>query len=267
MGLSQCLNLLNDEITATHLDPINLMKEKEAVFARLDSYERILVAPWVETQFELDFGDHPNVWRVPSFNFPGYHPDHCNLSEIGGPLRGNHSAIAFAAFRCGLDVKQTVALYRENIFAAMGYLDHWEAARAGFLARYTRAGFEMKQAFLEWSRCGPFAYIPAHPRIACLRDLAKAVLVRADMEIKKTNVVPYDVMANAVIYPVYPEIASCLGIRGDYFFKLPTEYRLIGLREFIEGEFAFYQDCAGLVPTTPYEATVARAMSVIEDAR
>ena len=46
-------------------------------------------------------GNLGNLLRFPTFNFAGYHPDHCNLiangSWSGGPLAGNHSALAYGA--------------------------------------------------------------------------------------------------------------------------------------------------------------------------
>lgn len=267
MGLANCLNLLSDQIRVEYLDPTMVSESRDVILARLDNYERVIIAPTVETSCGIEFGHHVNVCRIPAFHFSGYHPDLCHLTELGGPLRGEHSIIAVAAFLCGLDDRQAFSLYRADIYAAMGYLEQWDSARAFLLNRYADAGLDISQFFIEWSRSGPFTCSPDHPKIQCLRDIAKAVLAQAGMEIMVTGLSPHDNTLNAAIYPVYPEIGSSLGVRGSYLFKLPLRYHMIGLEEFIQASFEFYRDCMAPAVTAPYQPLLARAIAVINATR
>ena len=69
----------------------------------------------------------PHLW------FQGYHPDLCYLAGKGPLSRGAagpyHSAIAWSAWRAGLDEQQTLALYNANTYEALGYLSAWDGAR------------------------------------------------------------------------------------------------------------------------------------------
>jgi hypothetical protein len=263
MGLASSLQLLCDGLDVEYHDPSSFTKHQERLLDVLDTFDRVVIAPWVETVLGMSLGHQPNVWRLPAFQFSAYHPDLCNLSIVGGPLRGNHSALAYAAFKAGLDVSQTLQLYRESTYDAMGFFDQWDRTRDEFLHRYAKAGIDLSGAFVDWARAGPFAYTPGHPKIACLRDIAKAALRRDGLRVRDTDLLPHDVMANAVVYPVYPEIASRLGARGDYRFKLPGQYRLIGLEAFVRESHAFYEATPELAPTAPYLPVIERALAVI----
>lgn len=263
MGLASSLRLLCDGLEVEHHDPSGFTKHQERLVATLDTYDRVIIAPWVENMLGITLGQYPNIWRLPTFHFSAYHPDLCNLSIIGGPLRGNHSTLAYAAFKVGLDASQALQLFTEETYKAMGYLEQWERDREIFIERYAKAGLDLRSAFVEWARSGPFAYTPAHPKIACLRDIAKAVLQREGLPVRDTRLLPHDAMANAVVYPVYPEIASRLGTQGDYLFKVPGEYRLIDLEAFVRDSFAFYAATPEVVPAAPYLPVVDRAMAVV----
>lgn len=263
MGLASSLQLLCDEIEVVYHDPSSFAADPGGITSSLDGYDRVIIAPWVEHSLGISLGDRANVRRVPAFHFSAYHPDLLNLSVVGGPLRGNHSALAYSAFRAGLGICDTLRLYRAQVYEAMGFFDQWDCEREGLLARYSSAGIDLSGDFIQWTRSGSFAYIPAHPKVACLRDIAKAALRREGLPVRNTSYLPHDVLANGVSYPVYPEIASRLGTEGDYLFKIPMQYRLIGLESFVRDSYAFYAATPDLVPTAPYLPVVERALDVI----
>ena len=270
IGLSNCLSLLCDELDVEHYDPATFRQHRQAVHERLDSYDRVIAAPWVEAQYGR-LGERDNIWRVPSFNFTGYHPDHCNLAAgenlLGGPLKGNFSALSLAAFRCGLDEAQTVRLYSRTVFERLGFLSHWDATRDQFLAQFRNAGLDLSRAFVDWSRSGPFAYIPTHPKIECLRDIAGALLDRAGLRHREAAWLPHDNIANGDWFPVYPEIASTIGVRGNYRFKPASRYQFLDLEEFVGLSFEFFRENDSVVPLKPYVNIVDRAMACIRDLR
>ena len=267
MGLANCLSLLSDEVTVEYHDPISFPRARSQLIGQLDQYDRVIVAPWFERNYGVDFGRVANVWRIPPLNFHGYHPDLCNLTVIGGPLRGNHSVIAFAAYRCGMDVTETIRLFNPRTYEQMGYFDTWNADRAALLEQFSASGLDLGRYFVDWSRHGPFTYIPSHPAIRCLRDLARALLERAGLRAIATRLLPHDNLMNGDVFPVYPELATRLGVTGDYLFKRPLAYNLIGLRQYLEECHAFYRTCTDLNPTRPYRSLFDRAIRTIEASR
>lgn len=255
-GLGNCLNLLSNSIHLEHYDPTGFVDNADAILARLDSYARILIHPGIERQLQLDLGGRTNVWRLPSLGFSGYHPDLCYLALTGdltkGPVGPYHSMIAYGAFCCGLDENETIALFCEETFEHLGYFDSWEKERAKCLGAFEQLGFDMGRYFIEWSRNGPWMYSINHPKIHCLRDLGKAVLNRANLDINGSDILPLDNLANGPVFPIYPEIGSRLGVRGSYFFKRGNDYRLKPLNQFVSESFNSFRNCSD-VSATPSE--------------
>lgn len=245
-GLGHCLNLMCGEIEVDHYDPTGFTAHRERILERLDSYERILVAPKLETRFEADLAPAKDrIWRLPTIYFDGYHPDICFVSaaekNLDAVLGGYHSLIAYAAFRAGLSEDRTRALYTHATYAGLGYFQRWEAAWTRLLAAFGSHGFDLSGRRAEWSRAGAFMHTVNHPRMHCLRNLALAILDRAGHKASYLEAMPHDNLANGPIYPVYPEIAVRLGIEGSYLFKPGGEYRYLQLDEFIAASFAIYR--------------------------
>jgi hypothetical protein len=271
-GLANCLTLLSNQIAVEHHDTLTIGDHRDAILAGLDRYDRVLVAPAIEKMFDLPLGDRANVWRLPNLHFGAFHPDICILAQEGplstGPLGLYHSAIAYAAFRCGLDVRQAMDLYCARTYSALGYFDRWAADRDSVVAQFARHGFAIGQAFVGWSRRGPFMHTPNRPKIECLLDIAKLVLTRAGLPIADTGHVPIDNLANGPVYPVYPEIAARLGVRGSYGFKLEDRCALLDLEQFVETCFAQYRDCAGIESTWPaFRPVIDNAIRYLETHR
>lgn len=255
-GFANCLTLLCPEIQVEYYDPPSYRRNAEAIMSRLDSYDRILVAPRVERSQNIELTGRANVWRVPSLFFQAYHPDLCYLSTTGllskGPLGPHyHSAIAFSAFCRGLNEQETAGLYREDVYEALGYFNYWDRAVTELVEEFASHGIDIRESLVNWSRGGPFMHTINHPRIHCLRDVAKAVIRRAGLAVNDTDVLPHDNLAVAPVYPVFPEVGSRLGVRGSYLFKGAGSYRLMGLQEFISASFEIYRKADDLTPSVP----------------
>lgn len=267
-GLARCLTLLSNEVEVEFFEPPAFAAEADAILNRISSYDQIIIAPNVEASLNLELGNLGNLLRFPTFNFAGYHPDHCNLiangSWSGGPLAGNHSALAYGAYSCGLSVEATISLYREEMFAALGYFDHWPCARDALIQRYRDYGFDIAPALIEWSReRGGFTYVPSHPKMMCLKSLAEVLLRQAGLGVTPTDVLPHDNMANGVIFPIYPFVGPRLGIIGSFQFKAPGHYRHMDLSEFIDKSFAFYKSCDRIEVPSPWKPLLSRVTSVL----
>jgi hypothetical protein len=246
MGLGNCLNLLSDRIDVTHYDPASFRKQSADLLKRIGEYDRVLVAPQLETDLGIDEQRCAELWRVPTISFRGYHPDLCYLLESRKPLKGPmgdyHSLLAYAAFRCRFSEQQTLSLYCESTYRELGYFDCWDNARDALLANFRKHALPLDARFVQWSRNGPFMYSTNHPRIHCVRDVAISILERAGLDAAYRDALPHDNLANGPVFPIYPEIASALGVPGSLLFKRGGQYRFLRLPEFIEESFALYRN-------------------------
>jgi hypothetical protein len=271
MGLGNCLNLMCDDIDVEYYDPAGYRKHARILQRRLDDFERVLVAPQLERSLDTDFSGHPGFWRVPTLSFNAYHPDICYLLESGKALKGAlgdyHSLIAYAAFRAGLNERSTLALYRADVYAALGYFDRWDRARGTLLAAFAEQGLDISQHFMRWSRNGPFMYSINHPRLPCVRDVARCVLARAGLEASYLDPMPHDNLANGPVYPIYPEIAARLGVEGSYLFKPGGKYEFIRLEAFVASSFQLYREHRDLVVRPEFAHLLEKAMPIVEAAK
>lgn len=197
----------------------------------------------------------PNVAPIPSIVFSGFHPDTIYILDptrngfpIEGPAGPYHSAIALFAWLRGMSVDQTVALFGEPLFEALGYFDVWQDSAKEFLDLARTSGLDLSSELVRWSRSGPFMYSMNHPKAHVLFDVAKALLAKAGLKTAPVEFADFavDDIVRGVVFPVYPEIAERYGHRGSYLFKR-SNYRLarnVGqfddLHGFVESSFAVY---------------------------
>ena len=270
MGLANCLNLSCDEIEVEHYDPAGFRAQSAALLKRMGEFERILVAPQLETEVAAHVKACPAAWIVPTITFDAYHPDLCYLMEAGkalkGPMGDYHSLIAYAAFRSGCTPQEARSLYREAVYAELGYLDRWDRARVMLLDTFRQRDFPLDARQVGWSRNEPFMYSVNHPRIHCVRDVARCILERAGLEAAYADALPHDNLANGPIFPVYPEIASALSVSGSYLFKRGGQYSFLRLPEFVDASFDLYRNRAISIHPK-YEQSLGLAMQVVEASR
>ena len=251
-GLADGLALLSDDVELEAHDTLAPTAVVESLAARVEDYDREIVAPGIERVFGIDLGERASVWRIPSITFHAFHPDFGILAQDGplatGPLGLYHSAIVHAAYRAGFDVDGTVGLFGADTFRALGYFDRWNRERDGLLKRFGACGLDLAGPFLRWTRQAPFLYAPNRPKVACLKDVARALLQRAGLPTRETGLLPADGFADGPVCPVYPELAAALGVRGSYWFKREHRSELIGLRRFVEECFEVYSGGGDLTP-------------------
>jgi len=272
MGLGNCLNLLARGIQVEAHDPASFETKKPALLAQLGEFERVLIRATPPAMLSISPEAHPAVQQVPSILFHGYHPDFCYLAETGplsrGPTGHYHSAIAYAAFRCGLDEREAAALFNGRTYEQLGYFDVWDSERARIVAQFRHYGLDIAQAFVDWSRQGPFMYTLNHPRIGLLLGLARVILEANGRTVAKTSLLPHDNLANGPWLPVYPEIGARLGVEGNYVFKSGASYRTYELGEYIARCFAAYREAPEARPENPqYLAMIQRAIDYVSATR
>lgn len=198
----------------------------------------------------------PRLTLVPSIVFSAFHPDMvyagaasdlAALKLAPSPLGQYHSAIVLTAHRLGLDATRTAALFREDVFGRLGYLDHWEPAVRELSAAAAQVGFSLDRELTRWARRGAFMHLMNHPKAFVLGDIAKRLLSEAGLTPEPVDVEDYlgDELAHDVIWPLYPPVAAQFGLTGSYLFKararggtFPALYDLPG---FVAASFALYQ--------------------------
>ncbi|MCJ2013470.1 WcbI family polysaccharide biosynthesis putative acetyltransferase [Methylobacterium sp. J-076] len=202
----------------------------------------------------------PRLTLVPSIVFSAFHPDMvyagassdlAALKLAPSPLGQYHSAIVLTAHRLGLDAGRTAALFREEVFARLGYLDRWEPAVHELTAAAAQVGFALDRELTRWARRGAFMHLMNHPKAFVVGDIAKRLLRETGIEPEAVEVEDYlgDELAHDVIWPVYPPIAAQFGLTGSYLFKtkarggaFPALYDLPG---FVAASFALYDGMSG----------------------
>ncbi len=160
-----------------------------------------------------------------------------------------HSALIVYGFAQGFSVDAIVSLFREEVFAKVGYLDDWFGARDSLLRLSREHGFDLDRLFAGWMRRGCFMHTINHPKLFVLEDLARAALQRGGIPARSArceDMLP-DPLSGSV-WPVYPEIAARYGVPGGTTFKPPLgglnflvdAARCLDLRAMVEGSLAHY---------------------------
>ncbi len=185
----------------------------------------------------------------PTIGFAAYHPDivHAtvNSEQLRGGLGPYHSAIALLGWKAGVSASATQQLFNESVFRKLGYFDFWTPARDAMLAKSHTTDVPLHRFVERWRGGGAFMHTTNHPQLRVVADIARQVAIL--MEVSPDNSKPEDMvedhLARQFVLPVYPEIATSLGIEGSYEFLLPgrdDRRERIDLREMIERTFAAY---------------------------
>lgn len=266
-GLSDNLRLLCQDISVEVIDQHSDEEHRKEVLARMADFDRIVVEPVIARQFEDARQSRLTV--VPTLAFRGYHPDFFLLRreegrQFAGPTGSSQSMIAYCAYIAGRTERDAVGLYREEVYSACGYLDQWSTSREELLSTFRRHGLDLGHDFVRWSRRGPFMHSIIHPRIDCLRDVARKILESAGLPALPVGFLPPDSLAYREVLPVYPEIARRVGIAGSYLFKGGRDQRVFDLHEYVEASFAGFRRVPDIHVHPAYVSLLENVKTAIE---
>jgi hypothetical protein len=187
---------------------------------------------------------------VPGIHFAAFHPDlvyvrNGNAGHAGGPLGGYQSSIAFYSWLQGFSIADTVSLFREDVFEALGFFDYWDSSMTSLVHMGKESSVELADLLKRWTVHGCWMYSTNHPKPFVLADIAGAMLANEGISVQAgAEQFVYDSFAASAVWPVYPEIGQRLGIPGHYLFNKPhgklrgrQAASVIGLEEFIRGSF------------------------------
>lgn len=204
--------------------------------------------------FRASYPSHVEKIRmVPRITFAAFHPDadyveHADGKHMLGPLGAYHSVIVFYGWQKGLPESETLNLFREDVFRALGYFDYAPAAIESLMAEGERTGIDLAPLFETWSRRGCWMYSMNHPRLFVMADIARLLLAREKLDtLPGADMFVEDAMSLDPVWPVYPGIAERLGFEGSYLFKRSTDPQIRGmdvmmlsLPQFIHESYAAY---------------------------
>jgi hypothetical protein len=198
---------------------------------------------------------------IPAISFAAFHPDCVYVNEesagppVFSPLGSYHSALAVFAFRKGLSLEEANALFNENVFAALGYFDLWNASSAQLIDSAKQYGLDLSAEFAKWARRGIFMYTVNHPKPFVLVDLATKLLERLSLSVQDRDWEHYMVDdfidQSRPVFPVYPPIGAFFGCLGSYTFRITTTQHArtvadyMSLPQFLEGSYKNYDKLRG----------------------
>jgi hypothetical protein len=189
---------------------------------------------------------------IPTFYFPGYHPDlviehHPDGSVLIGPAGSYNSSIVIYAAMRGLSVAATVGLFNDRIFDHLGFYGYWGDAKKHIEANISSCGLDGPNIFASWLKTGCFAYSVNHMTAAAAQIVADAIISQIGLDAAPLATLSYDPLKSHGKWPVYPEIASRLGVEGGYDFQFGPPLLATGERSsfdleyFVQQSFCMYQ--------------------------
>ena len=196
-----------------------------------------------------------NLILVPPVIFSGFHPD-CldviwNGANCNSPLGVYHSAIVAAAYSLDIPCDRVPTLFNKLVYGRLGYFEEFAKARTYLDSSMKAHGLDIAGEWPDWVRSGSFMHTFNHPKIGVLASLAKLLAIKAGLVPAQTPTpeVTLDRLALFASWPVYPELAEGLSLKGSYTFKsdgmidlIKGGHSLMSLREFVEGSYEIYTD-------------------------
>ncbi|AQS63441.1 hypothetical protein AGRHK599_LOCUS4890 [Rhizobium rhizogenes] len=169
------------------------------------------------------------------------HPDCHYIRDNGvaleGPMGPYHSAIIAGAFLAGLSSSRAVSLFNKYVYVTLKYTSVL-VSRQPMSVDADDMGYDYT-AFLSGDR-GVFMHTPNHPNADVIFDTARQALGKAGISHTYANP-PEDKLAELGVWPVYPEIATSLGMRGDMIFRQrKSRGGVFDLSEVVDAFFTSY---------------------------
>jgi hypothetical protein len=255
-GLAAALQELLPEV---QVEALALTQPSLAEFARdygpkiqsADAWLALTGNDWVQRLLEKIPGLEARCLRVPAVAFTAFHPDLCYAwnRETKSLTQAAHynSLIGVWGYKRGLTAQATARFFTREVFAALGYFDHWgrcvDQLRWQFDHSVLKGHFDA--FFLKLKRTGCFMHSINHPRLPVMTGMAEILVGKLGLE--PTPGAHLDALPDALqsmIWPVYPEIAEHHGLKhGAYNWRFDMHRSKVihGLESYLERIFASYR--------------------------
>lgn len=218
---------------------------------------------------------HDRLFTFTNIHFEGLHPDITYIGEMGvrvqGALSDYHSKLILYGFATGRSITDTIRLFHETDYQAIGFGKAFQQSSVGLIERDVACDVQFAPCFIEIIKNRSSMYSVNHPMDHVFRALAEKLCTRADLHYK---VYPDEYLTNYlsdnVIWPVYDKIAEMhnLPYRTPQYFVKRNEFsgRTIRLDELVSQFYCAYQSVSNekLLSTikamqffTPFTAAIA----------
>jgi hypothetical protein len=173
----------------------------------------------------------PGALTIPGILFSAFHPDLVYAFNTVPGTPGNRvirsaigdyqSALVVYGYLQGLTVEQTIALFRPEVYRALGYTSMWAESESFLLDSFRRFGWVPEESYMRWVRQGVFMHTINHPKLCVIADVARMILKRCDIEYDDDPMEDrtIDPLMASPVWPVYPAVAEIYGLRGSMNFK------------------------------------------------
>ncbi|MDI1307899.1 MAG: GSCFA domain-containing protein [Methylotenera sp.] len=205
-------------------DIVELISDHDLVFVHGTSDMIAMVD--IAKQKIPDVADRIRV--IPAISYNAYHPDLVYIyaekqGRVSGSLGEYQSSLAIYGWVNGLSAAETEGLFTEDVYEFLGFFDYSESAKEFLLGTQGVTNIPLNDLISKWERQGCWMHSINHPKLLVLADLARLLLNREGIEtIQNVEQFIDDDFANGPCWPVYPEIATRLGVNyGSYLFKRP----------------------------------------------
>ncbi len=248
-GIANCVKAMNRDVSADFFLISTFWDGTNQVADVIANHDLIFAQPFLSEY--VSESSKSKVHYFPSFAFDAFHPDITYLrgkrvvgdvEAVNGMMASLHSSIVVYGYLRGLSPDQIVGLFNATVFEKLGYLDRWETSKRELLAHALSVDMPLDHLFSRWERSGCFMHTFNHPEIKVASDIAVELMKKAGLPMKECNPGRYlsDPLRAMPVWPVYPEIAARLGLRGDYSFKPNEPHNSVGVSDLVTSSIAAF---------------------------
>ncbi|MGF6853560.1 GSCFA domain-containing protein [Paraburkholderia sp. CI3] len=251
-SLAACMREMTGTINPEFILITKLWDGSVTVADVFENYDVVIGQRFVEQH--LDDTQREKLVLFPDLVFSAFHPDmtYVRGKRIGGeietifsPMLHYNSSLVVHGYVRGLSADQIEASFNKNTYSRLGYLNTLGYTEAALVQEFNASNLDLGAVLQEWKSKGCFMHTYNHPELFVMADVAKAVLKKVGIDIVNHNPARYmrDPLRGLPVWPIYPEIAKELNLatKGDYAFKQAEPNGIMGLRAFIDGSIASYE--------------------------
>ena len=212
----------------------------------------------------------PKLVFLPLLVFRGFQPDCIYLHSprrgmVKGYLGDMHSAIIAGSYVLGAPEHRVPALFNSLTFAALGYFQAFAVARQHLIERFHSHGFDLTSQIDVWQqRYGAFMYLPLHPKLNVIQELARIILRDSGLDGRNFDVpiAREDPLGYSAQWPTYPDLARRLSVPGSMTFVRPIYgleaggARELALHQLVQHSYRIYRE----IPIAELRETVPADM-------
>lgn len=212
-----------------------------------------------EVVAEAGLNPQAHTMVLPGLLFKGLHPDCIMMKGLLSPLRNGfyHSKICLAAYVLGLSPDEIVGRYNDRRYKDLGYYTVYKSHRLDVEKQFRWYKPKAAHHFSRWRGEGDFFFTPNHPRGFVMFDVFHSAMCSAGLQpdvsddaIEDARKNLPDYLAEGKIWPVYPELATHLGLTVENRLwreaTVRNKGRWFGVEEMVERSVSTYDATPGV---------------------